>query len=70
LFTYVEKNKKEKWEKYWNIAKLVLLSLYSDFKIVVMTHNVIKEQVKTIEKATNNASKSKESALKFLKTPE
>lgn len=31
-----------------------------------MTDILIKEQVKTIEKATKAASKSKESALKFL----
>jgi hypothetical protein len=32
-----------------------------------MTDTLIKEQIKTIEKATENALKSKESALKFLK---
>ncbi len=32
-----------------------------------MTTTYIKEQVRTIEKATQNASKSKEIALKFLK---
>ena len=31
-----------------------------------MTDILIKEQVKTIEKATKEASKSKESAIKFL----
>ncbi|HEV7330449.1 MAG TPA: hypothetical protein VGN63_05360 [Flavisolibacter sp.] len=32
-----------------------------------MTAISIKEQVRTIEKATQNAAKSKESALKFLR---
>ncbi|MEO6674036.1 MAG: hypothetical protein ABIN93_11450 [Ginsengibacter sp.] len=32
-----------------------------------MAATYIKEQVRTIEKATQNASKSKETALKFLK---
>jgi hypothetical protein len=32
-----------------------------------MTDTLIKEQVRTIEKATKNAAKSKESALQFLK---
>jgi hypothetical protein len=32
-----------------------------------MTTTLIKEQIRTIEKATQTASKSKESALKFLK---
>jgi predicted deacylase len=32
-----------------------------------MTTTYIKEQVRTIEKATQNASKSKETALRFLK---
>ena len=32
-----------------------------------MTTTFIKEQIRTIEKATHTASKSKESALKFLK---
>jgi len=31
-----------------------------------MTDHLVKEQVKTIEKATKEASKSKETALKFL----
>jgi hypothetical protein len=32
-----------------------------------MTDTMIKEQVRTIEKATQKAARSKESALKFLK---
>jgi hypothetical protein len=32
-----------------------------------MTTTYIKEQVRAIERATENASKSKETALKFLK---
>lgn len=32
-----------------------------------MTTTLIKEQVRAIERATENASKSKEAALKFLK---
>jgi len=32
-----------------------------------MTQTIIQEQIKTIQKATRNASRSKESATQFLK---